>query len=169
MYALVLYLPEELDKIVTPLREKFDPLYDQIAPHVTIVFPFESGESLEELTAIIKKELENEQELLIELDSIIDFYPHSPVICWKIEKNERLTSLYYRLHSKLGLTVPFKEYKPHVTVAQEISDYRVMLVKEQIFPYLPNESFRAKSVDLITPLIDKKWVSVRTFPLLPSD
>ncbi|RKX28952.1 MAG: hypothetical protein DRP47_02965 [Candidatus Zixiibacteriota bacterium] len=169
LYALMLYLPEELDEIIAPLREKFDPLYNQVASHITIVFPFESSHALEELTAIIKRELENEREFVIELNSIIDFYPQVPMICWRVKENEHLTSLYYRLHSKLDIPVPFKEYIPHVTVAREISDHRVMLVKEQVFPYLPTESFRARSVDFVTPLANQKWVSVRTFPLLSLD
>ena len=169
LYALVTYLPEELDQIITPLRERFDPLHNQIAPHVTIVFPFETSYPIEELTAIVKRELENEQEILIELDSIVDFYPRSPIICWKVKDNDRLTSLYYRLHSQLGLAVPFKEFLPHVTVAREISPHRVMMVKEEVIPYLPSESFLAGAMDLITPLDDHKWVSVRTFGLVSSD
>ncbi|MBU8933943.1 MAG: 2'-5' RNA ligase family protein [candidate division Zixibacteria bacterium] len=169
LYALVTYLPEELDRIIIPLREKFDPLHNQIASHITIVFPFESSYPIEELTAIIKRELENEPEIPIELNSIMDFYPKSPIICWKVESNDRLISLYYRLHSQLGLAVPFKEFLPHVTVAQEISPHRVMMVKEKVIPYLPSESFLAGTMDLITPLDDQKWVSVRTFQLLSSD
>lgn len=169
LYALVTYLPEELNLIIAPLREKFDPLYNQIASHITVVFPFETSRPLEELTAIIGGELQGEPDIPVKLDSITDYYPRSPVICWEVEENERLTALYYRLHSRLGLVLPFKDYLPHVTVAREISPHRVMLVKEKVFPYLPAESFVAGSMDLITPLTDQKWVSVRTFQLLSSD
>ena len=61
--------------------------------------------------------------------------------------------------------MPCKSYQPHVTVAREISDHRVMLVKEKIVPYLPNESFVATAVDLVAPVAGQNWVSVRTFPL----
>ncbi len=168
-YALVAYLPVELDKIIAPLRGRYDPLYDHIASHVTVVFPFETDRPLDELAGIIGNETSTELEIKMELGSIIDFYPKAPVICWEVKKSEQLTSLYYRLYSKLGLTLPFKDYQPHVTIAREISFHRVLLVKENIVPYLPNEKFATSSLDLITPLAENKWVSVRTFPLLKID
>ena len=165
-YALVAYLPLELDKIITPIREKYDPLYEHIASHVTVVFPFETDRPLDELAGLIGYETSTEMEFNLKLGSIIDFYPKTPVICWEVKKNERLKSLYYRLYSRLGLTLPFKDYQPHVTVAREISHHRVLLVKENIVPYLPDEKFVTHSLDLITPLAEDKWVSVRSFPLL---
>ena len=164
-YALVLYLPTELDEIVAPYRERFDPLYNLVASHVTIVFPFDATRPLEELSAMIEEELQKETEFQIMLSSIADFYPSTPVICWKVHRNERLNNLYYRLYARLGLSIPFRDYIPHVTIAREISDHRVLFVKEQVVPYLPNESFMARTVDLITPLPGNRWVSVRTFGL----
>jgi hypothetical protein len=40
-----------------------------------------------------------------------------------------------------------------------------MLVKERIVANLPDERFQAQSVELVAPVADHKWVSVRTFPL----
>ncbi len=164
-YALVVYLPPELDDILAPHREKFDPLYNLVAAHVTIVFPFDSSWPLEELSGMIEEELQGEPEFPVMLSSIGDFYPKSPVIYWKVHRNDRLNNLYYRINGRLGLPIPFKEYVPHVTIAREISDHRVLFVKEKIVPYLPEETFVARSVDLITPLPGNKWVSVRTFGL----
>ncbi len=162
-FALVLFLPDDLDKIVTPLRERFDPMYNLVPPHVTIVFPFEYGRPLDELAGLLRAELENEGEILIEMDSIVDFYPSYPVICWSIKPNDKLTNLHYRLYGRLDMAVPHREYRPHITVAREISEHRRVLVKEQIAPYLPKERFVASTADLIMPLHGSKWVSVRTF------
>lgn len=164
-YALVLYLPPELDAIIGPHREKYDPLYNLIASHVTIVFPFDSAEPLDGIAGKIAEELKNEPAIPVSLSSIIDFYPTTPVICWKVAPNEQLSALYYRTYARLGLSLPFRDYIPHVTIAREISDHRVLMIKEQIVPYLPDEKFVAGSVDLITPLPGGRWVSVRTFRL----
>jgi 2'-5' RNA ligase len=164
-FALVVFLPTELDEHLTPLRERYDPLWSLIPSHATVIFPFESRYSLDELTGMIQEELAREPVIPIRLGSIHDFYPRYPVICWKIQKNEQLNGIYYRLYSRLAMPIPFKEYHPHVTVAREISDHRVMLVKEKIVPYLSEEQFVARNVDLITPLPGNRWVSVRTFPL----
>ncbi|MEW6411109.1 MAG: 2'-5' RNA ligase family protein [Candidatus Zixiibacteriota bacterium] len=163
-YAVVILLPQALHEIVAPLRERFDPLYNLVAPHITVVFPFETNLPLDELAGLIKTETDGQKSFQIQLDSIGDFYPGSPTIYWNVLKNDHLTELYYRLYSRLGIPLAQKLYQPHVTVAREISEHRLVLVKEQIASYLPREKFFASSLDLMTPLVNERWVSVRTFP-----
>ncbi|HOP06232.1 MAG TPA: 2'-5' RNA ligase family protein [candidate division Zixibacteria bacterium] len=165
-FALVIFLPTELEGMIAHLREKYDPLYNLVNPHITVVFPFESQRTLEELVAALGSELTLETRFHLDLDSIGDFYPTAPVIYWEVKTSERLSQLYYRLYSRLGLAVPFSDYRPHVTVAREISHHRIMFVKDKIVDYLPTESFEVKTIDLITALPESKWVSVRTFTLL---
>jgi len=164
-YAVLIFLPTHLDELIYPLRQKFDPFYNKVPGHITIVFPFETAMTLNDITAIIKQELNEIRPITIELESIGDFYPASPTIYWNIKACEPLQFLYHRLHSQLELPIPFKQFIPHVTVASEISTHRVMLVKERIVPYLPNESFAARTIDLVVPIAYEKWVSVRSFPL----
>ncbi len=38
VYAVVILLPERLERTVIPLRERFDPLYNLISPHITLVY-----------------------------------------------------------------------------------------------------------------------------------
>lgn len=162
-YAVVMFLPPTLEQIIAPLRERFDPDYNTVAAHITLVFPFETARPLDDLSAIIKAEVEQWQPGLIQLDSIGDFYPGLPIIYWRVIAAEALQQMYIRLYSRLDLTLPFKKLVPHVTVAREISHHRVVLVKDQIAAYLPEESFEVKAVDLISPVADHQWVSVRTF------
>ena len=164
-YAVLIFLPTHLDELIYPLRQRFDPLYNSVPGHITVVFPFETTMTLNDLSAIIKQELKDIRPISIELESIGDFYPASPTIYWNIKSCEPLQFLYHRLHSRLDLSIPFKQFMPHVTVAREISTHRVMLVKERIVPYLPNETFIAQTIDLVVPIAYEKWVSVRSFPL----
>ena len=94
-----------------------------------------------------------------------DFYPRTPKIFWNVKAGEELSELYFRLYTGLEQPIPFKQYQPHVTVAREISYHRVLLIKEKIVGYLPDESFEAEKIELISPLPNNRWVSVRTFPL----
>jgi 2'-5' RNA ligase len=164
-YAVVIFLPAHLDELIYPLRQKFDPLYNKVPGHITIIFPIETTMTLNDLSAVIKQELQNIRPIEIELESIGDFYPVSPTIYWKLKTCEPVQLLYHTLHSKLELPIPYKQFVPHVTVAREISTHRVMLVKERIVPYLPNEKFTAQSIDLVVPIAYEKWVSVRSFSL----
>jgi 2'-5' RNA ligase len=113
----------------------------------------------------VRTELENVQDLKIELHSIGDFYPEFPIIYWATQANKALDMLYKNLHARLEVSLPYKAFTPHVAVAREISDYRVMLVKDRIAGYLPDESFVARAVDLVAPVAGQNWVSIRTFPL----
>lgn len=163
-YAVVVFLPHSLRSTIAPLREQFDPLYSLVAPHITVVFPFETNLPLDELTGLLKAETDKRKSFLIQLDTVGDFYPDSPIIYWNVKQNPQLSELYYRLHASLGIPIPFKHFAPHVTVAREISHHRVIIVKEKIASYLADERFYAGSIELIAPLVDEKWVSVRTFP-----
>ena len=164
-YAVVVYLPRDLDATIAKLREKYDPDYNLISSHITLVFPFESQMPIDELTALIKSEIDLVSPITLQLGSIGDFYPHAPVIHWSVDPSEELTALYYRLYARLDLPLVFKDWVPHVTVAKEISQHRVMLVKDAIASYLSRERFEVEAIDLIAPLPERRWVSVRTFPL----
>ncbi len=164
-YAVVIFLPHHLDEMIAPLREKYDPLYNLVSAHLTLVFPFFSNRPLEELVGAVKAVVSRTEPLVVELDSIGDFYPKFPCIYWSVRSNSSLTELYYGLYAGLEMPLELKEYVPHVTIAREISNHRVMMVKDAIASYLPSEKFEVEGVDLITPLAGQKWVSVRTIPL----
>ena len=164
-YAVVIYLPRRLERFVAPLRERFDPDYDIVAAHITLVFPWATTVPLADLSAVVASEAQRLQPLSVRLDSVGDFYPATPIIYWRVEPNDELSNLYRRLYARLDQPLPFRELIPHVTVAKEISPHRVMMVKDQIASYLPRDSFEATAIDLISPVADGNWVSVRTFPI----
>ena len=164
-YAVVIFLPRPLDEVVAGLRERFDPDYNIIASHVTVVFPVEAHRSLDDISRVIRQETNKLEPFKIELSSIDDFYPDSPIIYWRVKKNAMIDELYKNLYTGLDLALPFKQIIPHVTVAKEISLHRVMLVKEKIIYYLSDEIFEVEAIDLVSPVADENWVSVRTFSL----
>jgi 2'-5' RNA ligase len=165
LFALVIYLPEDLDAIIAPLREMYDPDYNVMTSHITLVAPFETEKSLGEISDIVRRETVSLGSLKIELGSIGDYYPAYPIIYWQVKESEPLIHLYRNLHRKLGLELPFREFAPHVTVAKEISPHRLFIVKEKVVSYLPEESLTVAAVDLVSPVAGRQWLSVRTFPI----
>lgn len=163
-YAVVIFLPAELDALVAPHRERYDPAYHKIGAHISLVFPFTTTLVLDELARIVAQEVYKTKAIKVSLSSIGDFYPHFPVIYWAVNYDPAFNFLYKSLYARLDLPLPHKQFVPHVTVAREISAHRVMLVKERIVPYLPSEEFAASAVDLVS-MVSGHWVSVRTFPL----
>jgi len=47
---------ENID-LIDRLREKYDPLADKVCPHITLVFPFESSFSMDEIAEILRDRL----------------------------------------------------------------------------------------------------------------
>jgi 2'-5' RNA ligase len=168
-YAIVIFVPSQLESYVAPLRERFDPDYNLVAAHISLVFPFKTGAPLEDLSNIVGEEVADLEPLRLQMGSIGDFYPQAPVIYWEVKKCGALNHIHKRLCARLDQPVPHREFIPHLTVAKEISTHRLVLVKDQIAAYLPDESFEVKSVDLIAPVAGHHWVSVRTFPVAPGD
>lgn len=165
-YAIVIFLPDHLCRMIEPIREKYDPDYSIVEAHISLVFPFQMARPFDEVTGIIRKTVENIAPIKIDLSSIGDFYPGFPLIYWEVKRCAPIDEIYKTLYARLDLALPHKNFIPHVTVAKEISDHRVVLVKEKIVPYLGEESFVAESIDLIAPTANKQWVSVRSFQLL---
>ena len=163
--AVVAFISNPLESIVTRLREKYDPDYAIIAPHISIVAPFGTNRSITEVADIVGNEISKQSILDIRFDTLEDYYPACPHICWGIEANEALTSLYLGLYTALDIPLPHKEFRPHLTIAQEISEHRLIFVKEKIAPYLPEESLTLEEIDLVAPLVRDNWVSARTFVL----
>lgn len=163
-YAIVIYLPSQLDEIIYPLRERFDPDYNLVDSHITLVLPFDSEKPLDEIAVMIKSELDVFTPFEIKMGSIADFYPVTPVIYWEVLKDKVIDELYKNLNKRLGIEIRH-DYQPHVTIAREISNHRKMFVKDIIASYLSQETLYVEDIDLITPLNDRKWVSVRRFKL----
>lgn len=164
-YAVVIHVPEGVERFVVPLRERFDPDYEMIGAHITLVFPWESPLPASDFAGEIADEVQRLGPLDVKLDSVGDFYPESPIIYWRVVPNDGLTQLYRQIHARLDQPLPFRDFIPHVTVGKEISPHRLLMVKDQIASYLPSESFRVSAVDLVSPVADQNWVSVRTFPV----
>jgi 2'-5' RNA ligase len=112
---------------------------------------------------VLQKEIEGKPPIPVRLATIGDYYPDAPVIYWSVEDNNRLKELYYRIYGRLEMPIPRKDYIPHVTVAREISDSRLLQVKDEIVTQLPTESFRIETLDLIGLFPNQQWVTVRKF------
>jgi 2'-5' RNA ligase len=164
-YAIVSFLPDYIESLVRPIREQFDPDYSIIPPNLVLVAPFETELTLDEISEIVGRETQATEVPTAELQGVGDDYPRYPLIFWKVKPNPTIQGMHRNLYTSLELAIPYRQFSPHITVAREISQHRVMMVKEKIYPYLPDESFPIQTVDLVAPVAGERWVSVRTFQL----
>lgn len=67
----IMIFPEfENREIIDNIRKQYDPLYELVQPHITLVFPFESQISNEELAEILKVRLQGIKPFELKLGGI---------------------------------------------------------------------------------------------------
>lgn len=106
--------------LIEDIREKYDPLYSKVKPHITLVFPFLSDISGEQLEEYIKGKICDLNPFKLSLSGIsIGGYGY--IFLNVIEGNSELFGIHNRLYE--GLLRKFypsflKSYTPHMTVGR---------------------------------------------------
>nr|WP_100065610.1 2'-5' RNA ligase family protein [Miniphocaeibacter massiliensis] len=71
MYRSIIILPKFKNiNSIENIRKEYDPLFGLINPHITLMFPFESNLTKEEIVDIIDETIKNEKTLLIKLRGV---------------------------------------------------------------------------------------------------
>ncbi len=104
---------------IDKLREKYDPLFDKVRPHVTLVFPFESSYSSHEINAILKRGLRDISAFNVTVQGL------SAAGVWLsldiVEGIQELAQIHKTLYeNEFSDFKPLwlHEYVPHITVGQ---------------------------------------------------
>ncbi|MGL5834323.1 MAG: 2'-5' RNA ligase family protein [Waterburya sp.] len=104
--------------LIQNIRHQYDPLASKIAPHITLVFPFESEISSKTLRQHIKTSLEGFKPFSLSLRGI-SHEEGNYLFLNPIKGQEQIIKLHDLLYS--GILKRFlsqkHDYKPHITVA----------------------------------------------------
>ncbi|WP_432666870.1 2'-5' RNA ligase family protein [Wukongibacter baidiensis] len=124
--CILIFTEFENTEKIKELREKYDPVVDKVAPHITLVFPFESDIKADKIREHIEKNIKGIDHFEIKLQGITgesDNYLFLNVIKGKDE----LSELHNRLYT--DILEEFKpdflksvKFKPHLTVGKIDSD-----------------------------------------------
>lgn len=106
-------------ELIQALRQKYDPLYALIPPHITLVFPFDSEIVTADLLLHVQTALADVQPFKIRLAEIAASWDHHLILLVKMG-NDRIIDLHDKLY-----TDPLSIYKsrrhpflPHLTVGR---------------------------------------------------
>jgi 2'-5' RNA ligase len=101
------------------LREKYDPLFELIPPHITLVFPFTSDITTAQLQEHMKTVLAEEQPFFIRLQGVTGDGGEYLFLNVK-EGNDALTRIHDLLYSGLLKEFLYRgvSYNPHLTVGK---------------------------------------------------
>lgn len=109
--------------IIDSIREKYDPLASHVRPHITLVFPFESTLSKEELEEYLKTSLEGIKCFNLTLEEIVKI--DNPLGLYLFLRIKEDTEKIKELHNKLyeGMLNAYKpkwlnkgQFMPHMTI-----------------------------------------------------
>ncbi|MBE7103825.1 2'-5' RNA ligase family protein [Bacillus cereus] len=120
MRTILLFLQNMLIDEIESMRENHDPLFGLIPPHITIVFPFESSISNDELELYILNVAKGVRPIEIEFASRIS--NEGEYLFLEVERGkEKIEELHDRLYTGpllqfLRTDIP---YIPHVTVGRK--------------------------------------------------
>jgi 2'-5' RNA ligase len=121
--SILIFPPDEVCKAIQPLRQKYDPLYSLIGPHLTLVFPFEDGLSIGELNQHIKSVLQDITPFKVVLQGVTGTDEGYLFLNVKTG-NDQIIQLHDLLYT--GPLKPFLNRKvtfiPHVTIGKLFSE-----------------------------------------------
>ena len=105
---------------IQAVRERFDPLASFIAPHITLVFPFESELSTQEIGDHVRRAIEGVKRFPVQLSSVTGDFRDGYLFLNVKRGNDVIIDLHDRLYS--GALEPFlfrkMTYCPHITVGR---------------------------------------------------
>ena len=118
--AIVLFPKFNSIDAIQAVRERFDPLAGYIAPHITLVFPFESALSTEELREHMSHALKGVKRFSVQLCGITGDFREGYLFLNVKRGNDPIIDLHDRLYQ--GALEPFLfrkvTYCPHITVGR---------------------------------------------------
>ncbi|PKM39428.1 MAG: 2'-5' RNA ligase [Firmicutes bacterium HGW-Firmicutes-9] len=162
--AIVLFPKFSNIEAIQAVRERFDPLANYIAPHITLVFPFESTLSTVELKAHLRHTLAGMKQFAVSLSGVTGDFRDGYLFLNVKQGNDNIIDLHDRLYS--GALEPFLfrkvTYCPHITVGrveepsafdlalEELADFQERFVAEIDKVYVENiDSGDRSSIELI--------------------
>jgi 2'-5' RNA ligase len=105
--------------IIDNIRNAYDPLVDLFQPHITLVFPFESGYGLEELKEHMKNVLEGVKTFNLVMNHIVPNQAGGNYLFLTVtEGTDEIKRIHDRLYAGILESYYKKElpYMPHLTV-----------------------------------------------------
>lgn len=157
--AIVLFPKFHNIEAIQAVRERFDPLANYIAPHITLVFPFESALSTEELRAHLQAALAGVKMFNVRLNGVTGDIRDGYLFLNVKQGNDEIVALHDRLYS--GALQPYLyrkvTYCPHVTVGrieqqdafdlalEELSDFQECFETQIDRIYVENIDSRERS------------------------
>lgn len=120
-------------EFIETIRKKYDPLYNKVPPHITLVFPFETNIDNDVIIKHIESSLKHFQIGQFSIDGFSYF--EDGYVFWNVtEGKDTLVNMNKELYS--GILTPFKhktiQYNPHITIANCSDSTQLHQIKNEL-------------------------------------
>jgi len=118
--SIILFPKLKNKKIIQSIRAIHDPLYNKIEPHITIVFPFESDLTSEELRKHICNNTKGISLFEVSFNSFSGSFIEGYIFLDCVKGNDEIIRLHDSLYTDILAKYIFNEtpYFPHITVGK---------------------------------------------------
>ncbi|WP_238916797.1 2'-5' RNA ligase family protein [Clostridium sp. YIM B02555] len=118
--AIILFPNFDNINIIKSIREKYDPLANCIEPHITIVFPFDSDISTDDLKSHFNKVLKGVKKFNVKLKDFTGDFRDGYLFLNVKKGNDNIIELHDKLYSGILEYFLFRKvtYCPHLTVGR---------------------------------------------------
>lgn len=126
---------------IETIRREYDHLYDCIEPHITLVFPFESTITREEILKDIKDIFRDEEPFKVTAKGIEGVDNHGYYLFLNIQEgSDKIRELHYKIHT--GILSSYQSdwtkdgsYVPHITIGRFDDKINMLSVAEKYKNY----------------------------------
>ena len=118
--AIVLYPKFAGSEKIQSMRQVFDPLANYIEPHITLVFPFESALSTQEISDHVRSAIHGVKRFTVRLSGFVGDLPDGYLFLRVKQGNDHIVELHDRLYSGALRSFLYRKilYCPHITVGK---------------------------------------------------
>lgn len=153
-------------KMVNEIREIYDPVVNNVGPHITLIFPFESNIKEYELRKWMNLALNDVKCFQLELEGIIKISSDASLyLCLQVKKGkDEIREIHSRLYS--GILKEYRpewlnrmEFIPHMTVGKFNSEEELNIAYKKIGNM--KERFHSKVDKISVEIVVENDVSIR--------
>ena len=122
-FGVVIFPSKKLQDFANSYRKRYDPHYDLITPHLTLLNAFEATEEeTREFAEKLKQIARNSKSFRLKTSKVSSFYPVNNVIYLKVEPVEELIELHAKINKEFEEQKSEYAFVPHITIGQKLSN-----------------------------------------------
>ncbi|MCI0567534.1 MAG: 2'-5' RNA ligase family protein [Acidobacteria bacterium] len=172
--GIVLPVPERLSRLADRIRRPYDPNFQRIGPHVTVLPPREVHLSRREVVEAVARAALRSRSFPISLGAIRTFRPVMPVVFASLRAGrDELERLHRRLSRGTLKGEEVFPYVPHLTLGQKLDSRRLLralALSRRLFTEAREKRWLADRLIIVERLSEDVWLphTAIWLPVTPS-